>query len=76
MTDYFLPDHAHIPGAVSEVADNLDRTHSAGVLRRNLPSGQIERGDALMNGSRALYRLCGQLIDEDDRNNFHRSFSR
>ncbi|KAN0128084.1 hypothetical protein V8E53_014121 [Lactarius tabidus] len=75
MSDYFLPNYSQIAGAVSEVADNLDRTRDAGLLRRNLPSAQIERGDALMNGSRVLYSHCFELMDEVDQENFRTSYN-
>lgn len=67
MTDRIPnPTDAHLANTFSDIADNLDRAPLFSGLRRMSTSGQLHRGDTLMDRSRYLLEQYGPILGDDE----------
>ena len=61
MLSYVI-DLAHVTALVSDLADKLQRGRLSGGIRSKFTEGQIQNGEAYMDGLRILLQICGPLM--------------
>jgi hypothetical protein len=65
MSNNLPPNHRQASITLSEVAESIDRSRLS-FRRRFTINGQIQRGEAYMDGSRILIHECRPLMNKRD----------
>ena len=73
MLSYGL-DHAHVTAVDSDVADKLQRGRLSGGIRSEFTDGQIQNGEAYMDGLRILLQNSSPLMSRFSAENIKQQY--